>query len=188
MSLSPLTKTLAALLISASTLMGTSYNVDLSHSSVSFKVRHMMVSNVKGHFNDFSGTYKLENGVLTSLSGTVALESVDTGIEKRDKHLRNEDFFNVEKNPEMTFEMTRKRGNSVEGKLTLNGVTKTIKLDADVSGEIKDPWGNQRSGMSLEGKISRSDYGLTWNKMMEAGGVVVGDEIKLMIELEGIAE
>ncbi len=177
-----------ALLISASTLWGTQYGVDVSHSSVAFKVRHMMVSNVKGHFSDFEGSYELDKGVLKALKGTINVASVDTGIEKRDAHLKSPDFFNVGKHPQMTFVMTAHKGDKVMGNLTLNGVTKAVTMHAEVSGEVTGPWGNQRSGMSLEGSINRKDFGLTWNKTMEAGGVVVGEEVKISIELEGIAK
>jgi polyisoprenoid-binding protein YceI len=189
MSLSKFVLSVAAtLLVSASTLMATTYNVDVSHSSVAFKVRHMMVSNVKGHFSGFDGSYELTDGALKSLNGTVDVATVDTGIEKRDNHLRSADFFNAGKYPKMTFVMTGMKGNNVEGKLTLNGITKPITLETDISGEVTGPWGNKRSGMSLEGEINRKDFGLTWNKMMEAGGVVVGEEVKISIELEGIAK
>ncbi len=178
----------AALLLAGSALMGATYEVDVSHSSVAFKVRHMMVSNVKGHFKDFSGTYELTDGVLKSLNGTVDVKSVDTGIEKRDAHLRGADFFNVEKNPEMTFVMTGLKGSKVTGNLTLNGITKAVTFEAEISGEVVDPWGNKRSGMSLEGTINRKDFGLTWNKILEAGGVAVGEDVKISLELEGITK
>lgn len=189
MSLTHVAKNVAAaLLLAGSALMAANYEVDASHSSVAFKVRHMMVSNVKGHFSSFSGAYEVTDGVLKSLNGTVDVKSVDTGIEKRDEHLRSADFFNVEKNPKMTFVMTAVKGDEVTGALTLNGITKTVTFEADISGEIVDPWGNRRSGMSLEGTINRKDFGLTWNKVLEAGGVAVGEDVKISLELEGIAK
>ncbi len=182
-------KTVAAfMLLWASAVWATQYEVDASHSSVAFKVRHMMVSNVKGHFATFSGNYELEGTTLKALSGTVDVASVDTGIEKRDNHLRSPDFFNAAKYPKMTFVMKSVKGDKVVGDLTLNGITKPVTLEADISGEIKDPWGGKRSGVTLEGEIDRKDFGLTWNKVMEAGGVVVGETVKLSIELEGIAK
>lgn len=178
----------SALLLSAATLFGAPYQIDPSHSSVSFKVKHMMISNVSGNFGDFSGHYDLEKGTLKALEGTIKVASIDTGITKRDDHLKSADFFDVAKYPEMTFVMHKFHGSGVTGDLTLHGVTKSVTLDAEVSGQVKDPWGNTRSALSLTGKIKRSDFGLTWNKALETGGVVVGDSIKLDIELEGIAK
>lgn len=167
-------------------LYGAPFEVDIEHSNVGFKIKHLMISNVKGHFSKFSGTYDLDNGVLKSLNGTIETASIDTGIEKRDNHLRSADFFEVEKYPQITFKMTSFKEEEVTGDLTIHGVTKSVTLEAEVSGAVKDPWGNMRSGISLEGEIKRSDFGLKWNEVLEAGGVVVGDEVKLSIELEGI--
>ena len=168
-------------------LYGAPFEVDIEHSSVGFKIKHLMISNVKGHFSRFNGTYDLDNGILKSLNGTIEAASIDTGIEKRDNHLRSADFLEVEKYPQITFKMTSfKDGDEVSGDLTIHGVTKSVTLEAEISDAIKDPMGNTRSGISLEGKIKRSDFGLTWNKALEAGGVVVGDEVRLSIELEGI--
>lgn len=178
----------SALALTSGLLFGASYSVDPAHSGVSFKVKHLMISNVKGDFTRFSGSYDLEKGVLKSLEGTVEAASVDTGIEKRDDHLRSDDFFDVAKYPEITFKMTRFNGDTVTGDLTLHGVTRSVTLDADVSGTVKDPWGNVRSGVSLSGAVKRSDFGLTWNKALETGGVVVGDDIRITVELEGIAK
>jgi polyisoprenoid-binding protein YceI len=178
----------AVLVFSASSLMGQTFKVDPSHSEIGFKVKHLMISNVKGNFSKFSGSYELDKGKLTSLVGEVEVATIDTGIEKRDNHLRSEDFFYAKKYPKMTFKMTKFSGDSVTGELTIRGVTKTLSFDAELSGTVKDPWGNVRSAMTLEGKINRMDYGLQWNKALEAGGVVVGDTVKMEIELEGIAQ
>jgi len=179
---------LITLVFGFSSIQAQSFKVDPSHSEIGFKVKHLMISNVKGNFSKFDGSYELEKGKLTKLEGTVEVSSIDTDIEKRDNHLRSEDFFFVEKYPKMTFKMTKFNGDSVTGELTIRGVTKTVTFDADVSGMIKDPWGNIRSAMTLTGKINRMDYGLKWNKALEAGGVVVGESVKLEIELEGIAK
>lgn len=176
----------AAAAILSGFLYGAPFEVDIEHSSVGFKIKHLMISNVKGHFSKFSGTYDLDNGVLKSLNGTIETASIDTGIEKRDNHLRSADFFEVEKYPQITFKMTSFKDEEVTGDLTIHGVIKSVTLEAEVSGAVKDPWGNMRSAVSLEGEIKRSDFGLKWNEALEAGGVVVGDEVKISIELEGI--
>ena len=178
----------AALSLSSALLFGAVYDVDPTHSTVGFKVRHMMISNVNGHFSDFSGSYDLEGRVLKSFSGSVETASIDTGIAKRDDHLRSPDFFNAAKYPKLTFTMTKFDGEHVTGELTMHGVTRSVTFDAEVSGTIKDPWGMTRSSVVLEGKIKRSDFGLTYNQVLEAGGVAVGDEVKIIIELEGIAK
>lgn len=178
----------AALLLTSGLLMGATYDVDPSHSSVGFKVKHLMISNVKGHFNTFSGSYDMENGKLTALTGTVEAASIDTGIEKRDNHLRSADFFDAAKYPQITFKMTKFEGDTVTGELTMHGVTLPVTLQSEVSGPIKDPWGMTRSSVSLSGKVNRMDYGLKYNQVLEAGGVAVGNEITLSVELEGIAK
>lgn len=178
----------AALVLGSGSLFGALYNVDASHSSVGFKVKHMMISNVSGNFLKFGGSYDLDEGTLKALEGTIEVGSIDTGIEKRDAHLKNEDFFDAAKHPEITFVMKTFDGDSVTGDLTMHGVTRSVTLDAEVSGTITDPWGNVRSAVALNGSIKRSDFGLNWNKALETGGVVVGDKIKLDIELEGIAK
>jgi len=178
----------AALLLSSGLLMGATYNVDPAHSSVGFKVKHLMISNVKGHFNTFSGAYDMDKGTITAFTGTIDANSIDTGIEKRDNHLRSADFFDVAKYPEITFKMTKFDGDTMTGDLTMHGVTLPVTLETEVSGPIKDPWGMTRSSVSLSGKLDRKDYGLKYNQVLEAGGVAVGNEIKLSIEIEGIAK
>ncbi len=178
----------AAMALSSSLLLAAPFGVDAAHSSVGFKIKHLMISNVTGTFNAFSGSYDLEKGALKALEGHIKVASIDTGIEKRDAHLRAPDFFDVEKYPEITFVMTSFGGDSVTGDLTIRGVTRSVTLDAEVSGTVTDPWGGTRSSVSLSGAIKRSDFGMTWNKAMETGGIVVGDKVKLMIEIEGIAK
>ncbi|MHC3994719.1 YceI family protein [Thiomicrolovo sp. ZZH C-3] len=177
-----------ALSLSTSLLFGAVYDVDPTHSNVGFKIRHMMISNVSGRFAEFSGSYDLEGNVLNSLTGTIKSTSIDTDNAKRDDHLRSADFFDVAKYPEITFNMTKFDGESVTGELSIHGVTRTVTLEAEVSGTIKDPWGMTRSSIILEGSIKRSDFGLTYNQVLEAGGVALGDKVKITIELEGIAK
>ncbi len=183
-----ITTVVSSLLFGSMSLCAAPYSVDTSHSSVGFKVKHMMISTVSGNFSGFSGSYDLEKGVLKSLSGTVKASTINTGIEKRDEHLRSADFFDVIKYPEITFAMLSQKGKKVTGNLSMHGITKKVVLDMDIGGVMTDNSGTQRSGLTLEGKINRKDFGLNWNKAIEAGGVVVGDEVKMMIEIEGIAD
>lgn len=182
-----LRNSLIALALTTSLFAG-SYSVDVSHSNVGFKVKHMMISSVRGNFKDFSGEFEYDkkSGKLVSLSGVVKAASIDTDIEKRDNHLRSADFFDVVKFPEIKFNLTRIKGDKAYGDLTIHGVTKNVKFDIEMGGTVKDPWGNSRVGFELEGKLNREDYGLTWNKLLESGGVVVGKKVKLYIEIEGI--
>jgi polyisoprenoid-binding protein YceI len=179
-------KTLLATLFASTALFAANYQVDMGHSYVGFKIKHLMISNVKGNFNKFSGELKLDDKTnkLTYLKGVIDANSIDTGIEKRDNHLRDPDFFDVKKYPNITFESTRVVGDSVYGNLTMHGVTKEIELEYEYNGQIKDPWGNMKAGLTLEGKINRKDFNLTYNKVLEAGGVAVGDKVKLILEIE----
>lgn len=179
---------LCGLLMSASVASAAIYKVDPSHSTVGFKVKHMMISTVTGKFGNFNGTYDLDKGQFKALSGTIKADSIDTGIAKRDDHLRSADFFDVANYGDITFVMTSATKSKMTGNLTIHGVTKKVVLNIDMGGVVEDPWGNQRSGFVLNGKINRKDYGLNWNKAIEAGGVVVGDEVKIVVEIEGIAE
>ncbi|MDD3770135.1 polyisoprenoid-binding protein [Sulfuricurvum sp. IAE1] len=179
---------LAGLMIGSSALSAAVYKVDVSHSNVGFKVKHMMISTVTGKFGNFSGTYELDKGHFKSLSGHIKAASIDTGIAKRDDHLRSADFFDVAKFGDISFVMTGATKEKMTGNLTIRGVTKKVTLDIDMGGVVTDPWGNQRSGFVLTGQINRKDFGLNWNKAIEAGGVVVGDEVKLIVEVEGIEE
>jgi len=188
MKIKALLSVAATLVLGTTTLLADKYVVDPSHSNIGFKVKHLMISNVTGNFSSFQGSYEIEDGKLTMLEGTVDVATIDTGIEKRDNHLKSADFFLSAKFPHITFKMKEFKGDKVTGDLTIRDVTKTVTLDAEVSQAIKDPWGNMRTAMTLEGKINREDFGLTWNKALETGGVVVGETVKLEIELEGISK
>ncbi len=183
-----ITVVMSGLLLGSVSLFGAPYTVDASHSSVGFKVKHMMISTVSGNFGSFSGAYDLQKGVLKSLSGTIKADTINTGIVKRDDHLRSADFFDVAKFPEITFTMVSQKGKKVMGNLSMHGVTKPVVLTLDMGGEVTDPWGNKRSGFVLTGSVNRKDYGLNWNKAIESGGVVVGEEVKMIIEIEGVAD
>jgi polyisoprenoid-binding protein YceI len=149
-----------------------------------------MISNVKGEFTEFDAEidYDVKAMKFNALEATIETKSVDTGIEKRDNHLRSEDFFEVAKYPKMTFKMTSYEADgdegTMEGILTIRNVSKKIKLDVLVNGTIKDFAGNTRVGFTLEGKIKRKDFGLTWNQALEFGGFAVGERVKIVVELE----
>jgi polyisoprenoid-binding protein YceI len=179
--------TIASLLTSSALFAGT-YNIDVSHSNVGFTVKHMMITNVSGKFNDVAGTFEYDEktNTLTSLSGEIIVASINTANEKRDTHLKADDIFDAEKFPKIEFKTTKIEDNAVYGDFTMKGVTKNIKLELENGGVITDPKGNLRAGFELTGKISRKDFGITWNKILETGGVTVGDEVKLQIAMEGI--
>ncbi len=185
--------TLALALVAPAAAFASSWSIDASHSEVGFSVKHMMVSNTKGKFRKFEGTLDLNEKDITKskVSISIDLASVDTDNEKRDKHLRGPEFFDVKKYPKMTFKSTKvtKSGDELKvvGQLTLHGVTKSVTLTVDgPSQSIKDPWGNTRRGLSATAKISRKAFGLTWSQTLETGGLVVGDKIKISLEIEMI--
>ena len=175
-------------LLASSALFAGSYTVDTSHSNVGFSVKHMMITNVSGKFNDVSGTFEYDEktNTLKALEGEIIVASIDTANEERDTHLKQEDIFNAPKFPKITFKLTKVDGDKAFGDLTMKGITKNIELDLENGGTVTDPWGKQRAGFELEGKISRKDFDITWNKVLEAGGVAVGDTVKLKIAMEGV--
>ena len=177
-----------ASVLTASTLFGGTYNVDSSHSNVGFKVKHMMITNVSGNFDNFTGSFEYDEktNTLQSLNGTVEVSSINTSNEKRDKHLKESDFFAAKKYPQITFDLDKIENDKAYGKLTMRGVTKNVVLDVETNGTIKDPWGNTRAAFLLEGKINRMDYGIKYNSVLEAGGVAVGEKVNLIVELQGI--
>ncbi|WP_345980726.1 YceI family protein [Sulfurimonas sp. HSL3-2] len=182
---------LLATTLSFGTLFAGMYKVDVDHSNVAFKVKHMMISNVKGEFKKFSGTFEYDEKTnsLKALQGIVDIDSISTDNAKRDAHLKSADFFDAAKYPTMSYVLERVKGDTAYGKLTMHGITKEVKMELETSGTVvKDPWGNTRTGLSLSGKINRKDFGLNWNQVIEAGGVMVGDEVKMSIELEGILQ
>ncbi|MBI5949932.1 MAG: YceI family protein [Chloroflexi bacterium] len=167
------------------------WNVDPAHSSVGFGVRHMVMSTVRGQFKDYAVAAEVDENDLSRSTATVTIQaaSVDTGAADRDAHLRSGDFFDVENYPVITFATKRlepKRDGDYRliGDLTIRGVTREVALDAEVTAPLKDPWGNTKAGLSAEGKINRKDFGLGWNAVLEAGGLVVADTVKLAIDLE----
>lgn len=175
-------------------LSGAKLEIDPKHSEVGFSVKHLMISNVKGKFKKYSGEIEFDPKTKTfqKFNATVDASSIDTGIEKRDAHLRNEDFFHVTKFPSIIFEMNSYEADGDEGilkgDLTMHGVTKAVKLNVEYNGMVKDPWGNIKAGFSITGKLNRKDFGLTYNKILEAGGVTIGDKVKLQIELQTLVK
>jgi polyisoprenoid-binding protein YceI len=168
--------------------------IDPDHSNVGFKVRHLMVSNVRGSFDRHNGVIELDDKDITKSKVQVTIDtaSINTTVQKRDDHLRSADFFDVAKYPTMTF-VSRNiaaagtNGLKVTGDLTLHGITREVVLDVEgLSGESKDPWGNVRRGATATTRIDRKDFGLVWNKALETGGVVVGDEVLITLEIEMI--
>lgn len=171
----------------AKNLVAGTYKVDINHSNVAFKVRHLMIANVKGQFTNFSGTFTLDDKTLQSLEGVANISSVNTNSETRDKHLQSADFFDLQKYPTITLMLDKVKGDIAYGKLTIRGITKDIEMRFETSGmTVKDPWGSMRAGLSLSGSISRKDFGLTWNETIESGGFIAGDSVIITIELEGV--
>lgn len=167
------------------------YEIDPAHSAVHFSVRHMMVSNVRGEFAKVSGKiqHDAQNPANSSIEATIDTASINTRDAQRDGHLKSPDFLDVEKFPSITFRSTRIEpapgGAKVIGDLTIRGVTRPITLEIEgPTPEMKDPWGKQRVGASATAKLSRKDFDITWNAALETGGVVVGDEVKITIDVE----
>lgn len=161
------------------------WNIDPAHSTLGFTVRHMVVSKVRGKFEDFSSTLTVGQDLVSStVEATVQMGSVTTGQADRDNHLRTGDFFEVEKFPTMTFTSTSATSNSLTGDLTIKGITHPVTFDVDFGGVITDPYGNQRAGFEANAEINRKDFGVTIDMPMEGGGAVVGDKVKLTLEVE----
>jgi len=181
--------TLAALPLSAET-----FSIDPAHSEVGFTIRHL-VSNVRGRFNEFSGKINLDlkNLTASAVDFHIKAPSIDTSVPDRDKHLRSADFFDVEKFPEITFKSesikaTGKDRFDVTGTLTIHGVGKKVTLPVTYLGQVKDPWGGTRAGFETATTLNRKDYGIVWNKALDNGGVMLGDDVKVDINLETKAD
>lgn len=167
------------------------WNIDASHTRANFSVRHMMISNVHGQFDDISGTVEFNEAdpAQSSLNVKIGVASINTRDEKRDGHLKSPDFFDVANHPYLTFESTKVEKASentgrVTGNLTIRGVSKPVVLDVEYNGQAKSPWGTTSAGFTATAKINRKDWGLNWNVALETGGVLVGDEVKITIETE----
>lgn len=183
---------LAGAVLIAPPLWAATYAVDLDHSSVSFKVKHL-VSKTRGQFNKFEGQIQYEPGKpeTWSAAGTIQTASIDTNVPERDKHLLSADFFDVANFSAIEFKTTGVKEATettakVEGLLKLHGVEKPIVLDVTIGGVAQDPWGNTRSAFSATTKIDRRDFGMTYNQPLNAGGFLLGDEVEISLEIEGI--
>jgi polyisoprenoid-binding protein YceI len=171
------------------------WEIDSSHSGIHFSVRHMVVAKVRGQFARWSGTVLAEDGDLARAKANVVIDasSIETGVADRDAHLKSPDFFDVANFPEITFtsngvEKQSDEALRVTGDLTIRGVTREVVLEVEYAGRTKDPWGNDRAGFTAKTAIDRKDFGLTWNQVLEAGGVMVGDRITIEIEVEAVKQ
>ncbi len=168
------------------------WNLDPTHANVDFSVKHLAISTVRGSFRVFAASGEADaTGLPTKLSMDIDATSITTNNDQRDGHLRSGDFFDVEKFPKLTFTSTKISGTPAEltvvGDLSIRGVTKSVTLTGSLSSPIKDPYGNQRRSLAINGKLKRSEFGLTWNQALEMGGVLVSDEVKLEIEAQAVA-
>ena len=168
------------------------WEIDPDHSLIEFRVAHMVVSKTSGRFTDYQGFVEMDTDAKTIhvIEATINAASVNTNHDKRDAHLRNPDFLDVKQYPTMTYKMksAKKQGDSytIIGDFTLRGVTKEVTLVSTFNGVAKDPWGGTRAGFSAEGKLNRKDFGMVWNKTLDSGGLVVGNEVHIRLEIECI--
>lgn len=181
-----------ALLSLPLTAFAAKYEIDSSHSNVAFKIKHLTISNVSGKFAEFSGTYNFDPAQMdkSNVEAEITVASITTNQQKRDDHLRSEDFFDAQKFPKITYKSksvtkTGEKTFKVEGDLTIHGITKSVPLEVTFEGAAKDPWGNDRTGFSAVAHINRKDFGMTWNKLIETGGLVVGEDVTINLEVEG---
>src|SRR5215475_6539555 len=171
------------------------WEIDSSHSSLQFSVRHLVIAKVRGSFERWSGTIQVPNGDFSkaTVTATIDASSIDTGVADRDGHLKSPDFFDVAQYPELRFEGKRVQPRSdaeidVVGDLTIKGTTREVVLRVEQHGQAKDPWGNVRAGFTAKTSIDRKDFGLTWNQMLETGGVMVGDRIEIEAEVQAVKQ
>jgi len=172
------------------TVVKTKWNIDKTHSEISFKVKHMMISTVTGHFEDVNASVESENEdfINADFNFIAKIDSINTKNSDRDAHLKSDDFFNAELYPEMIFNSTSFDGNSLVGDLRIREITKEISLDVDFNGVAVDPYGQTKAGFEITGNINRKDFNLTWSAVTEAGSIVVADKVKLVIDLQFIKE
>lgn len=167
-------------------MKNTNWTLDNTHSEIAFKVKHMMISTVTGHFEDFQAISKTDgddfNGAVLEFSAKTA--SINTKNKDRDAHLQSDDFFNSEKFPEMKFVSKSFNGDKLIGDLTIRDITKEVTLDAELNGVAVDPYGQTKAGLEIRGEVSRKDFGLTWNAVTEAGSIVVSDKVKLVVDVQ----
>lgn len=168
------------------------WDIDPDHSLIEFRVTHMVISKTSGRFMDYRGFVEMDASAntLKTIEATIQAESINTNQEKRDMHLRNADFLDVKQFPTMTYKMKhyRKQGATytIVGNLTLRGVTNEVTLIGTFNGVTQDPWGNTRAGFTAEGTLNRKDFGMVWNKTLDSGGLIVGDEVQIRLDIECI--
>ncbi len=184
---------IAIMLLAAVPLQAATYRIDPDHSSVRFRIKHLTISKVNGTFGTVAGsfTFQEDDPAAWQATATIDLASVDTGNAKRDDHLRSDEFFDTAQYPTMVFKSTRVEMTSdtegvLHGELTLHGATHPVTLELEYNGSVADPWGNQRAGFSATGKLNRKDWGLTYNSALESGGLLIGEEVRISLEIEGI--
>ncbi len=175
------------------TVAKTKWVLDPTHSELTFKVKHMMITNVKGEFKNFSVEVDGDDIFKSSLNVIVDASSINTNSTDRDNHLKSADFFDVENHKELTFKSTsfKKKDDDeyeLKGILTIKGISKEVALEVEFGGINKDPWGNEKAGFSVEGKINRKDWGLNWNAALETGGVLVSEEVKIAGEIQFVKQ
>ena len=168
----------------------TNWTIDNTHSEVTFKVKHMMISTVSGHFEDFQASVKTDDDSFNnaSIEFSAKIDSINTKNKDRDGHLKSDDFFNAEKYPELTFVSKSFNGEKLVGDLTIRDVTKEVTLDVDINGIAVDPYGQTKAGFEIKGEINRKDFNLTWSAVREAGNIVVSDKVKLLIDAQFIKQ
>lgn len=168
----------------------TNWSIDNAHSEIAFKVKHMMISTVTGHFEDFEATAKTNDDNFNNaiIEFSAKTESINTKNKERDVHLKSDDFFNSEKFPEMKFVSKSFDGEHLIGDLTIRDVTKEITLNADFNGVAVDPYGQTKAGFEITGQLNRKDFNLTWSAVTEAGSIVVSDKVKLVIDVQFIKQ
>jgi polyisoprenoid-binding protein YceI len=185
-------KVTSALILTVGLANASVYSLDNAHTNVGFSAKHLMITNVKGDFKKFNANidFDLASKSFKVFKATVETATIDTGIEKRDAHLKSADFFLSDKYPEMTFEMKSYEVDGDEGKmkgdLTIRGITKPVVFEVEDLSTVKDFEGNNRIGFTLKGKINRMDYDLKWNKALELGGVAVSEEVKISVDVEAV--
>ena len=173
----------------------TKWGIDPTHSEIAFKVKHLMITNVKGLFKEFDANITITNNdfITSDIDLNINAASIETGTADRDAHLRSADFFDVENHNQINFkgkslEKIDDKSYTLHGDMTIKGITKTIKLDVEFGGLMKDPWGNEKAGYNINGKINRKDWGLNWNAALETGGLLVSDEVKISCEVQLIKQ
>jgi polyisoprenoid-binding protein YceI len=173
----------------------TTWTIDKTHSNVDFQVKHLMISNVRGHFRDFDATLLIDEAqpANSSVSAAIDVASIDTNEPDRDAHLRSDDFFNAERFPRITFQSRRVdsedgRRFTIEGDLTIRNITREVTLQGELEGRVQDPWGKERAAFTARTEISRREFGVRWNQALETGGVVVSDTVKISLYVEAVKQ